>query len=273
MACSLSRSVIQEQTGGKTQITSVVSASLILVLLLWLGPFFETLPKCVLAGIIIVALKSMFLQVLDLPKFYRQSVLEAAVWVVTFLGVVLIDIDVGLLAGVLVSLAVLYIKGCKSYSCLLGSVPNTGIYVDLSTHKDAKELNKIKIFRYTGAINFASRSTFKSQLSNAIKVDHRVIRRASMMTNANESSKLVEMRAVIIDLGAVPHIDFAACETFTEIQKELDLLHCTLLFANPQDSVYDTLIRAHALGLDPFNIFASIHDAVLFTQHTFETIV
>lgn len=265
--------MIQEQTGGKTQITSVVSASLILVLLLWLGPFFETLPKCVLAGIIIVALKSMFLQVFDLPKFYRQSKLEAAVWIMTFLGVVLIDIDVGLLAGVLVSLAVLYIKGYKSYSCLLGVVPNTGIYVDLKTHKDAKELSKIKIFRYSGAINFASRSTFKSQLSEAIKVDHRVIRRASMMTNADESSKLVGMRAVIVDLSTVPHIDFAACETFTEIKKELDLLNCVLLLTHPQDSVYDTLVHANALGVGPFNIFASIHDGVLFTQRRLETIV
>lgn len=215
----------------------------------------------------------MFLQVKDLPKFYRQSVLEAIVWIVTFLGVVLIDIDIGLLAGVLVSLAVLYIKGFKSYSCLLGVVPNTGIYVDLSTHKDAKELTKIKIFRYTGAINFASRSTFKSQLSEAIKVDHRVIRRASMMNNADETSKLVGMRSVIIDLSTVPHIDFAACETFSEIQKELDLLNCVLILAHPQDCVYDTLVHAHALGAGRFTIYASIHDGVLFSQNRLETIV
>lgn len=215
----------------------------------------------------------MFLQVKDLPRFYRQSVLEALVWIITFLGVVLIDIDIGLLTGVLVSLAVLYIKGYKSYSSLLGVIANTEIYVDIKTHKDAKEHTKIKVFRYTGAINFASRATFKSELSNAIKVDHRVIRRASMMKDADETSKLVGMRAVIIDLSTVPHIDFAACETFSEIQKELKLLNCTLVLAHPQDSVYDTLIHAHALGEGPFHIFASIHDGVLFSQQKLETIV
>lgn len=42
---SLSRSLIQEQTGGRTQIASVVSAFLILIILLWIGPFFEVLPR------------------------------------------------------------------------------------------------------------------------------------------------------------------------------------------------------------------------------------
>lgn len=131
------------------------------------------------------------MQVKDLKRFSQQSTLEAIVWLVTFFGVVLIDIDIGLLIGVCLSLVVLYIKGYKSYSYLLGEVPDTGIYVDLKTHKNAIEVPKVKIFRYVGAINFASRSTFKKELRDAIKVDHRVIRRASMISNTGESSKLV----------------------------------------------------------------------------------
>lgn len=45
LACSLSRSLIQEQTGGATQLASVVSASIILVTLYWAGPFFSFLPR------------------------------------------------------------------------------------------------------------------------------------------------------------------------------------------------------------------------------------
>lgn len=45
MACSLSRSVIQEQTGGATQLASLVAAGLMVVVLLWTGPFFSTLPR------------------------------------------------------------------------------------------------------------------------------------------------------------------------------------------------------------------------------------
>lgn len=46
--------MIQQTVGGKTQIASIISCGLLLVILLWIGPFFELLPRCVLASIIVV---------------------------------------------------------------------------------------------------------------------------------------------------------------------------------------------------------------------------
>lgn len=45
MACSLSRSVIQDQTGGVSQIASLVSATLVVITIMWTGPFFSSLPR------------------------------------------------------------------------------------------------------------------------------------------------------------------------------------------------------------------------------------
>lgn len=45
LACSLSRSVIQEQTGGVTQLASLISSLIILATLFWAGPFFKNLPR------------------------------------------------------------------------------------------------------------------------------------------------------------------------------------------------------------------------------------
>ncbi|KAJ3628008.1 hypothetical protein MTP99_015336 [Tenebrio molitor] len=59
VTASLSLSTIQQVVGEKTQIASVVSCTLLLFVLLWIGPFFEPLPKSVLASVIVVALKSM----------------------------------------------------------------------------------------------------------------------------------------------------------------------------------------------------------------------
>jgi len=266
LAASLSRSVIQEQTGGNTQLASVVSASIILVLLLWLGPFFETLPKCVLAGVIIVALKSLFLQVYDLKKFYSQSTLEAIVWLVTFLSVVLIDIDLGLLLGVVMSIAVLYIKGYKAYSSVLGQIPDTDIYADIQTHSSAKEIANIKIFRYCGAVNFASKSNFKKAVHAVSKVDHRLMRRASSILDPSETVKLYGHRAVIIDLSAIPHMDFSGCQTLTELKNEFNLLGAEVYLTSPRDNVYDTILHAQCLGEGPFNIYPTIHDAVIYQK-------
>lgn len=266
LSCSLSRSLIQEQTGGMTQIASVVSALLILTILLWIGPFFETLPKCVLAGVIIVALKGMFMQAKKLKTFAKQGKLEVLTWLCSFLGVILIDIDIGLFLGICVSFLALYIKGWKPSSALLGTLPSSAIYVDLENHKKAVPVPNTKIFRYTGSLNFATRSTYKKDLYTAIEIDHRKIRRASYVVQMNGESKMLNFSILIIDLSSTCHMDTAGCNTLTEISKELKILGIRMYLASPQDRVYDTLVHSMSLGEGPFNVLPTIHDAVLFAK-------
>nr|XP_029714134.1 LOW QUALITY PROTEIN: solute carrier family 26 member 6 [Aedes albopictus] len=271
-ACSLSRSLIQHQAGGKTQITAVVSSLLILVVLLWIGPYFESLPRCVLASIIFVALKGMLWQVQHIKKFQREGSLELLVWLITFLSVVIIDIDIGLLIGVVFSLVALYIKGWKSYYSLLGTVPDTGIYVDLGSHQRAEEVPHIKIFKYSGAVNFASRATFKKALTKEVGVDQRLIRRASQYDAAGEGAGLQIIKTVIIDLSSVPHIDTSACKMFSEVKKDMGTVGVSTLIACPADCVYDTLMHAESIGEGGFHIFPTIHDAVLYAQGSASTV-
>nr|XP_026501793.1 solute carrier family 26 member 6 isoform X3 [Vanessa tameamea] len=135
LCASLSRSYIQYQAGSKTCLTSVVSASLILCVLLWVGPLFELLPRCVLASIIVVSLKGMFMQVKELAKFWNLSKLDAIVWLVTFSITLLIDIDIGLGAGLLASVATLFCRSQKPYTCLLGRVLDTDLYLDIKRYR------------------------------------------------------------------------------------------------------------------------------------------
>ncbi|KAG5684094.1 hypothetical protein PVAND_013343 [Polypedilum vanderplanki] len=271
LSCSLSRSVIQYQAGGKTQLTSVFSASIILTVLLWLGPLFETLPRATLASIIIVALKGMFMQIKDLKRFLKEGILESAEWIGTFLTVIIIDIDVGLLAGVIISILALYIKGLKSYSSMLGQVPDTDIYVNLNTHKNAIQLPNIKIFRYSGSINFATCSSFKKALFDNIGVNHRLIRRASLCETQSEARGFnTDMHTLIIDLGSVAHIDMSGYRTFLEIRSEMKLIDVKVYLANASDCVYDSLTRATDLGHPSLECFSSVHDAVLFALKKLE---
>lgn len=86
--------------------------------------------QAVLASIIVVALKGMFMQVKDMVAMWKISRIEAAIWLVTFFSTVLIDIDFGLAVGVVFSLLVLLSKNQRPTSYLLGRVPNTDIYLD-----------------------------------------------------------------------------------------------------------------------------------------------
>jgi len=213
------------------------------------------------------------MQVKDLKKFYRQGYLNALVWITTFLSVVLIDIDIGLLIGIIISLFVLYLKGWKSYSCLLGTVNNTDLYVNIETHKLAKEINQIKIYRYYGAINFASRNTFKKDLYNIIGLNDKTIIHSINIHNDNDNEIIIlnGINTLIIDLSCVSHMDASGCQTISEIKREVLKYGIKLLLVITSDRVYDSLNKGQKLGEGPFSIFPTIHDAVLYTQGKIES--
>ncbi|XP_064547229.1 prestin-like [Drosophila montana] len=277
LACSLSRSVIQDQTGGVSQIASLVSASLVVITLMWIGPFFSALPRCVLAGVIIVALKPMFMQIKELKKFSKQGKLEMFTWISTFLCVVLIDIDIGLLIGVCVSLLALYIKGLKPYSCLLGYMPEApGIYMDMNQHRNVMQVPDTRIFRYCGSLNFATSLFFRRALYESLGLDKS--NNSSSQTDkaksnyvlvaqngANETNGPIvdySFKFLILDFSMLGHIDVAGCSTLSDINKELKARGARLLLASPMDRVYDTLVHSMALREGPFEIFPTLHDAV-----------
>lgn len=101
--------------------------------------------QCVLASIIVVALKGMLMQVKQFFQFWRMSHLDAAVWLVTFLSVVIFSIDIGLLVGITLSLACIFIRGMKPYTCLLGHIPKTDLYLDTRRYKAVSDLKWLKL--------------------------------------------------------------------------------------------------------------------------------
>lgn len=48
-----------------------------------------------MSGIIVVALKGMYMQAAELKRFHREGKLESFTWIVTFTAVVLVDVDIG----------------------------------------------------------------------------------------------------------------------------------------------------------------------------------
>jgi solute carrier family 26, other len=208
----------------------------------------------------------MLMQIKELKTVRKEGIFETLVWIGTFLSVVIIDIDIGLMMGICISLLALYVKGWKAYDCLLGEVPETGIYVDLATHKGAHEVPDTKIFRYTGSLNFASKSGFKKSLFKKIGVDTKVLRRASVFAGRHETTGLQGMHSLIIDLSCVPHMDVSACKLFNEIKKEMQLLGVAFLLASPNDRVYDALLHSDSYNAGSFKQFATVHDAVLYVQ-------
>jgi len=81
---------------------------------------------------IVVALKGMFMQFKDVPKAFKESYLNAAVWMSAFIATVVLDIEYGLGAGLLFSIFNLIWKSNKPVFSVLGVYPRSNVYVDIS---------------------------------------------------------------------------------------------------------------------------------------------
>ncbi|XP_028031995.1 prestin [Bombyx mandarina] len=261
------------QAGSKTGVTSVVSASLILCVLLWIGPFFEDLPRCVLAGIIVVSLKGMFMQMKELTKFWGLSKLDAMVWLITFLVTLIVNIDIGLGAGLLASVGALFCRSQKPYTCLLGRVLDTDLYLDTKRYRAAEELPGIKIFHYCGGLNFASKNLFRSTLFRKIGYmkpavvthdeDNNLTKSESYEWDPSISHKV---QCVIIDATALSYVDAPGIKSLIAVQRELVSSNITVLLAGANGPVLEMIERYNNLEAERLQLdtFPTVHDAVVY---------
>ncbi|XP_049820981.1 prestin-like isoform X2 [Aethina tumida] len=284
VTASLSRSLIQQTVGGKTQIASIVSCSILLCILLWIGPFFEPLPKSVLASVIVVALKGMLIQATALLNFWRLSKMDAIVWLITFLTVIGIGIDVGLLAGVIASLISILLLTFKPYTCLLGHISRTDLYLDTSKYKAAEQIPGIKIFQYSGGINFATRGIFKNELIRRVEINPQkeIIYRTKLAKyakclEADDRSKPnldkiervqkkvnTDIRCIILDFSSLSYIDPSGVTMLKNVVESYKKLDIPIYVAATSDPVYEMMEKCNLINTKTALIrsFPTVHDAV-----------
>uniref|UniRef100_A0A8C5FFB2 Solute carrier family 26 member 4 n=1 Tax=Gadus morhua TaxID=8049 RepID=A0A8C5FFB2_GADMO len=168
---ALSRTAIQESTGGRSQVAGVLSALIVMVVILALGQLLEPLQKSVLAAIVIANLKGMFLQVTQVPKLWRQSPADCFIWLSTCGACVVLGLDVGLLVGLLFQLGTVVVRTQFPACSTLGNIPGTNLYRDLKDYKHISEIPGIKIFRCSSPVYFANVDYFKDRLRAAVGFD------------------------------------------------------------------------------------------------------
>ncbi|KAE8742199.1 hypothetical protein FOCC_FOCC012250 [Frankliniella occidentalis] len=256
VSASPSRSSLQVAVGGRTQLASVVSCAGLLVVLLWAGPFFETLPRCVLASIILVALKPMLVQwkniapqTADVVRFWRLSRLDGSLWLLTFLTVVLVDLDIGLAAGLAASVLLLFAQAATPYTCTLQPLPATNIYVDTRRYASTVQLRGIQILQFNGVLNFASQGHLKTAVRRLLPASD------------------VTTHTLILDLGAVVRVDPAGVGALRGLQRDLVVRGVTVVLAGANARVVSALRRCcGVLDAVAMLTFPTVHDAVVYTE-------
>ncbi|XP_054280791.1 prestin-like isoform X2 [Macrosteles quadrilineatus] len=250
-AASLSRSLIQHGVGGKTQVASLVSCACIALVLIFIGPSFETLPHCVLAGIILFALKGMLKQVKDFPPAWRRSRRDGAIWLITFFAVILIDVDVGLVLGIIVSLVVIIMMSQSPYVNKLGKLPNTDLFLESDRYNKVIPIPNTLIIRICGGLHFANKSNVRRKIDKVLK--------KSIAATAPESP----ITKLVIDMSSVTFIDPASTMAFLALKTDLQLKNITLILASCSSHVYEQLRRAEFfLQYPEETMFPTVSDAV-----------
>ena len=148
MTGSMSRTLVQVSSGGRTLMASFFSVFLLIWVLLFAGPLFQDLPNAILASIIIVSLRGILMQFKDLYTYGKRSYSEVFVWLATFLGTVCIDIDFGLMIGLGTSLAFLLWWGYHPKVELIGRTDRNDLFLD-ENNVSKKDLLTSSIFQST----------------------------------------------------------------------------------------------------------------------------
>lgn len=86
-------------------------------------------------------MKGMLVNVKDFFTAWRQSKPDGFIWLMTFSSVILIDIDIGLCVGVIISLLYITVLGQKVKIEILGNIPNTDIYVYKNKYQAVSKSN------------------------------------------------------------------------------------------------------------------------------------
>ncbi|KAM4676725.1 pendrin-like isoform 1-T1 [Discoglossus pictus] len=168
---ALSRTAIQESTGGKTQIAGLISALIVLIAIVALGKLLEPLQKSVLAAIVIANLKGMFWQVADVPRLWRQNKWDSVIWVFTCVASIILGLDLGLLAGLVFGLLTIVLR-VQFPSCgSLGNVPGTDLYKDVKKYKSAVEPEGVKIVRFSSGLFYGNIDGLKNGIKKIVGFD------------------------------------------------------------------------------------------------------
>ncbi|NWU95547.1 S26A3 protein, partial [Upupa epops] len=165
---ALSRSGVQESTGGKTQIAGIISSAIVLIVILAIGFLLAPLQKSVLASLALGNLKGMLMQFKEVGILWRKDKYDCIIWVVTFLAAIFLGLDIGLATAVAFQLLTVVIRSQIPSCTVLANVGRSNIYRNRKDYSDIYEPEGVKIFRCSSPIFFANVEFVREKLISAV---------------------------------------------------------------------------------------------------------
>ncbi|WP_270997619.1 SulP family inorganic anion transporter [Listeria seeligeri] len=224
-SASVSRTAANEQFRGKTQMVSIVAATIIALIVAFLSGLLYYMPQPVLSGIVFAALVGI-IDVDVLKGLFKISRREATVWIVAAVGTLLVGVIFGVLLGIVLSFINVVSRSMQSPVAVLGVIEGRHGYFDLKRNPEAKPIPNIVIYRYSASLFFGNFGKFADGLKTAIQDDTKL---------------------VIFESSAIINIDTTSTESLKDLLKWLDEKGIEYYFADIIDHL-KTSFRKHDLG-------------------------
>ena len=228
----------------KTQLASLVTASLLVVTLITRPDFVSYLPQAVVAAAVIISV-SHLLYTGQIKRFYRLRKTDFILAMVALVGVLTAGILPGLMVAVFLSLLIVLYRSSQPRLAVLGKIPGHNAFGNITEYPDAEQIPGLLIVRPDVPLFFANASTMHSQIRGLV------------------SSAPIPLAAVIIDLGASEDLDISVTDMLKNMIEELDEDHIRLLLADTKSATRSRLEHTgliEIIGED--NIYLRVPEAV-----------
>jgi high affinity sulfate transporter 1 len=244
ISSSASRTPVAVSAGARSQLTPLVGAAAIALLLVFAPGLLRDLPLPMLAAIVITAAIGL-IDVAGVRHLYRVRSAEFVLWLAAFLGVALLGVLVGIFVAILLSLGDFVRRAWRPHDAVLGREDELKGYHDIDRHPSARLIPGLLLYRFDAPLFFANAGYFRRRVRHLV------------------ADATHPVRWVVVAAEPITDIDTTAADTLHELLAELRQEHVTLAFAELKGPVKDLLRRYglfDAVGADRF--FPTVGTAV-----------
>ncbi len=222
ISASGSRTAVAEQAGSKSQVTGLVGAGAVVVLLLFLPSLLADLPQTALAAVVIAAaLSLMNLPILRTYLRVRRSALLLSL--VASFGVILLGVLQGIVIAIVMSILLFFRRSWRPHGVVLGFVADMDGWHDIERYPDAEQAPDVVVYRWEAPLFFANSGIFRRQVRHL--------------------ARRWKPRWVVLQCEAVTDIDVTAADMLERLDKELNAEGISLAFVELRARLQDLLLR------------------------------
>ncbi|MBX3472922.1 MAG: sulfate permease [Planctomycetes bacterium] len=240
------RSIVNHDAGARTGLASLLAAGLIALVALMATGWFAFLPQVVLAATVIVAVSTL-IDLKELRRLWKFRRGEGALMALTMIAVLALGVEMGVAAGVVLSLAAFLARASRPHMAVVGRVPGTEHFRNVKRH-DVQTWPNLLLVRVDENLFFANAQFVEDHLEQAL---------AAQPGAAH----------VVLIASGVNGIDASGLHALGELKRRLASRNVTLHLAEVKGPVHDALQRAgFEKDLAPGQVFLTTHQAVLALQ-------